>query len=134
MSRSSRLSLAAILAMTVAPVMGQDVAGLRFDDILGKWNINYVDGRTSTFTMSREDDGTPRIVVKTELGEGEAREIVIEGDTLTFDGEVVSGSGQTIRTEYIVKYWDGRLAGTGETSRGPGDVDLATPFFATRAE
>lgn len=134
MSRSIRLSLAAILVMTVVSVMGQNAAVLSFDDIVGKWNVNYVNGRTSTFTLSRQDDGTPKIMVETEIGKGEAREIVIDGDTITFQSEVVDGSGRIIRTEYIVKYWDGRLAGTGETTGGPGDVEPATPFFAVRGE
>ena len=134
MKSSIPLSLAAILAMTVVPVMGQDDAALSFDDILGEWNVNYVSGRTSTFTISKDDDGTPTIIVKTEFGEGEAREIVIDGDMITFQSEVVDGSGQTIRSEYIVKYSDGMLAGTGKTTGRPGDVEGARVFFATKAE
>ena len=135
MKRAIQLSLAAIWAMTVGPVMGQDEASLDFDEIVGVWSLNYENGQTGTFTMSKRLlVGMPRIIVTTEFGESEALDIAIEGDAITFRREIIDGLGQTIRIEYIAKLVDGKLEGTGETSGLPGDLDGTTRFTATRAE
>ena len=128
------MSLVAICAMTVVPVMGQNEAPLRFDDIVGVWSLSYEDGATGTFTMSRQRNGTPNIIVTTDFGKSDVRDIVIKGDTITFHREVVDGLGQTIRIDYAAKLVDGKLKGTGKTIGLPGDLDRTAPFTATRAE
>ena len=60
------LLIAAVLALTAAPVMAQ--AALNFNDLVGKWSLMYDDGQTGTFTFSKNDDGTPKVVVSTMAG------------------------------------------------------------------
>src|SRR6185436_4004647 len=95
MKTAIRWLLLAALAVTAAPAMAQ--TALNFNDLVGKWNLMYEDGQTETFTVSKNDDGTPKVVVSTMAGgESVAKEVVVKGDTISFtraiDVQGLSGS------------------------------------------
>jgi hypothetical protein len=137
MMRTIRLPLAAVLAITavvvIVVVMAQNRAPLSSDDIVGVWNLTYDDGTTGTFTVSRKGDAA-KVMVTTTFGKSEARDVVIEGDTITFHREVVDGLGQTLRIDYRAKLADGKLEGTGKRTGLSGELDGTAAFTATRAE
>ena len=109
-------------------------APLNFNDLVGKWNLTYEDGQTTgTLTFSKNDDGTPKVVVATSAGgESVAKEVAIKGDTITFTRTIdVQGLAGTVT--YTAKLVDGALKGAGEVKLG--DMPVApTPFTATKAK
>jgi len=137
MRTAMRWLLSAALAATAAPAMAQ--APLDFDDLVGVWNLMYEDGQTGTFTFSKNDDGTPKVVVSTMAGgESVAKEVAIKGDTITFTREITA-QGLSGSVTYTAKLVDGALKGTGDVKLGdpgggaPGG-GAPTPFTATRAK
>jgi hypothetical protein len=125
-----------MLAVTAASLMAQ--AALNFNDLVGKWNLMYDDGQMGTFTFSKNDDGTPKVVVSTMAGgESTAKNVVIKGDTITFTRDI-NAQGLTGSVTYTAKLVEGALKGTGDVKLG-GDAAAAgaggpTPFTATRAK
>jgi hypothetical protein len=131
-----RWLLLAALAVTATPVMAQ--APLKFDDLVGKWNLMYEDGQTTgTFTMSKNPDGTPKVVVSTTAGgESVAKDVVIKGDTITFTRELTA-QGLSGTVTYTAKLVDGALKGTGDVKLAAGGAPgagMPTPFTATKAK
>lgn len=132
-----RMALAAALAVTATVTMAQ--ATLDFDDLVGVWNLTYEGGQTGSFTMSKNDDGSPKIVVSTaQGGDSEARDIMIEGDMIKF-GRDINLQGQSLSVNYMARLVDGKLEGTGEVDLGGGGGAAGagggpTPFTATKAE
>jgi hypothetical protein len=152
MSRFNRWLLAAALAMTATAATAQNAA-LKVDDIVGVWNMMYESGESGSFTITKNDDGTAKIVVQTtQGGQSEARDIKIEGDTLSF-ARTINVGGQAGSVNYTAKLVDGKLEGTGLVNLGggapgggapggaaPGGAPAGgapaaapTPFTATRA-
>src|SRR5262245_58551715 len=87
MRRAMGWLFSAALAVTAASVAAQ--APLNFNDLVGKWNLMYEDGQTGTFTFSKNDDGSPKVVVSTMAGgESVAKEVSIKGDTITIMREI----------------------------------------------
>ncbi len=130
MKTAMRWLLSAAL-MTAAPAMAQ--APLNFNDLVGVWNLMYEDGQTGTFTFSKNNDGTPKVVVSTMAGgESIAKEVIIKGDTITITRDIsVQGQGGSVI--YSAKLVDGALKGAGEVKLG--DAPIApTPFTATKAK
>ena len=130
MRTAMRWLLLAALAVTSAPAMAQ--APLKFDDLVGKWNLMYEDGQTGTFTFSKNADGTPKVVVSTMAGgESVAKEVVIKDDTITFTRDIaVQGLNGSVT--YTAKLVDGSLKGTGNVKLG--DAGTPTPFTAKKAK
>lgn len=138
MKNMIRLLLAVGIGIAANPLIAQDGNELNFDRIVGVWSISYEDGQTGTFTMSKEDDGAPRIKVTTgQGGESEARDIQIEGDTIAFSRDV-NMERETFSVNYQARLVNGKLEGTGKVvlnSAFAGAAGGATvPFTATRAE
>ena len=128
MGIAMRWLLSAALALMAAVAQ----APLNFNDLVGKWNLMYEDGQTGTFTFSKNDDGTPKVVVSTMAGgESVAKEVAIKGDTITFTREIaVQGLAGSVT--YTAKLVEGALKGTGNVKLG--DAPMPTPFTATRAK
>ena len=125
------LLIAAVLALTAAPVMAQ--AALNFNDLVGKWSLMYDDGQTGTFTFSKNDDGTPKVVVSTMAGgESVAKDVVVKGDTITFTRDI-NVQGLTGSVTYTAKLVEGALKGSGNVKLGDAD-GMVTPFTATKAK
>ena len=148
MTKFNRWLLAAALAATATAATAQN-ATLKVDDIVGVWNMAYTSGESGTFTITKNDDGTAKIVVQTTAGgQSEARDIRIEGDTVSFARDINVG-GQAGSVNYTARLVDGKLEGGGLVNRGggaPGGAPGAapaggapaggtepTPFTATRA-
>ena len=130
MKTAMRWLLLAALAVTAAPTIAQ--APLNFNDLLGVWNLMYEDGQMGTFTFSKNNDGTPKVVVSTMAGgESVAKEVVIKGDTITFTREIAVQELKGSVT-YTGKLVAGALKGTGDVKLG--DVGTPTPFTATKAK
>ena len=132
MRTALRWLLSAALAIGAVPAMAQ--APLNFNDLVGKWNLMYEDGQTTgTFTFSKNDDGTPKVVVSTTAGgESVAKEVVIKGDTISFT-RVIDVAGAAGSVTYTAKLVEGALKGAGEVKLGDMPVP-PTPFTATRAK
>ena len=137
MRTAMRWLLLAALAVTATPAVAQ--APLNFNDLVGVWNLMYDDGQTGTFTMSKNPDGTPKVVVSTMAGgESVAKDVVIKGDTITFTREITA-QGLSGSVTYTAKLVAGALKGTGDvklTADGgpaPG-AGMPTPFTATKAK
>jgi hypothetical protein len=132
-----RWLLPAVLALAAAPAIAQ--APLKFDDLVGVWNLMYDDGQTGTFTMSKNPDGTPKIVVSTMAGgESVAKDVAIKGDTITFARDI-NAQGLTGSVTYTAKLVDGALKGTGDVKLAAGGAGapgagMPTPFTATKAK
>ena len=137
-----RWLLSAALAVTAAPAMAQ--APLNFNDLVGVWNLMYEDGQTGTFTFSKSDAGTPKVVVSTMAGgESVAKDIVIKGDTITFTRDIAA-QGLSGSVTYTAKLVAGALKGTGDVKLGgpdggaggggAGGGGAPTPFTATKAK
>ena len=127
-----RLFSVVVLVITAASASSQ--ATLNFNDLVGKWNLMYEDGQTTgTFTFSKNDDGTPKVVVSTSAGgESIAKEVVIKGDTISFTRTIdVAGAAGSVT--YTAKLVEGALKGAGEVKLGDMPVP-PTPFTATRAK
>lgn len=146
----NRWMLTATLAAIAATATAQ-IPALRVDDIVGVWNMMYESGEGGTFTITKNDDGTAKIVVQTtQGGQSEAKDIVFNGDTVTF-ARTINVGGQAGSVNYTAKLVDGKLQGTGLVNLGgaPGGAPGAapaggapaggapaaapTPFSATRA-
>lgn len=101
---------------------------LSLDDLVGIWNMAYSHGEIGTFSISRQENGRTKIDVWTsKSGESEARDVVIEGDTITFDRNVGRG-GEAVDVIYTARLVDGELVGTSKVVVG----NLA--FKATKSE
>jgi hypothetical protein len=146
--------LAAALTLTASAATAQAAATLKVDDLVGVWNMMYESGEGGTFTITKNADGTPKIVVQTtQGGQSEANNIVINGDTLTF-ARTINVGGQAGSVNYTAKLVDGKLQGTGLVNLGgaapggaapggaapggaaggaPAGGAMPTPFTATRA-
>ena len=132
MRTAMRWLLLAALAVTAAPAIAQ--APLNFNDLVGVWNLMYEDGQTGTFTMSKNPDGSPKVVVSTMAGgESVAKDVVIKGDTITFTREITA-QGLSGSVTYTAKMVDGALKGTGDVKLAGADGGMPTPFTATRAK
>jgi hypothetical protein len=132
MRTTMRWLLPAVLALTAVPAIAQ--APLNFKSLVGVWNLMYEDGQTGTFTMSNNADGTPKIVVSTMAGgESVAKDIVIKGDTITFNREI-NAQGLSGSVTYTARLVDGALKGTGDVKLAGADAGMPTPFTATRAK
>lgn len=141
----NRWLLTAALAVTATAATAQN-ATLKVDDVVGVWNMMYESGESGTFTITKNADGTAKIVVQTTAGgQSEARDIKIEGDTISFARDINVG-GQAGSVNYTAKLVDGTLQGGGLVNLGgaPGGAPGAapadgapaaapTPFTATRA-
>ena len=129
--------LSAAVAVTAAPAMAQ--AQLNFNDLVGVWSLAYEDGQTGTFTFSKNNDGTPKVVVSTMAGgESVAKDIVIKGDTISFTRDIAA-QGLSGSVTYTARLVDGALKGTGDVKlAGPDGGAPAggapTPFTATKAK
>ena len=137
MRPAMRRLLSAALAVTAASAVAQ--ATLNFNDLVGVWNLMYEDGQTGTFTFSKNNDGTPKVVVSTMAGgESVAKEVVIKGDTITFTRDIdVQGLSGSVT--YTAKLVDGALKGTGDVKLGGPDGGFPgggapTPFTPTKAK
>lgn len=121
----------AVLAVSSASVAAQ--GPLNFNDLVGVWNLTYEDGQTGTFTFSKNPDGTPKAVVSTMTGgESVAKEIVINGDTITITRQI-DVQGLVGSVTYTAKLVEGALKGAGEVKLG--DMPIPpTPFTATKAK
>ena len=131
MRTAMRWLLSAALVVTAVSAMAQ--APLNFNDLVGKWNLMYEDGQSGTFTFSKNDDGTPKVVVSTMAGgESVAKEVVIKGDTIVITREInVQGAAGSVT--YTAKLVEGALKGAGDVKLG--DTPIApTPFTATKAK
>ena len=136
MKIAMRWLISAALAVTAATVMAQ--AALNFIDLVGQWNLMYEDGQTGTFTFSKNDDGTPKVVVSTMAGgESVAKNIVVKGDTITFTRDI-NAQGLTGSVTYTARLVDGALKGTGDVKLAGPDgalgAGMPTPFTATKAK
>ena len=137
MRTAVRWLLSAALAVTTAPTMAQ--APLNFNDLVGVWNLMYEDGQTGTFRFSKNDNGTPKVVVSTMAGgESVAKDVVIKGDTIAFTRDIAV-QGLSGSVTYTAKLVDGALKGTGDVKLGGPDggapgAGALTPFTATRAK
>ena len=135
MRTAVRWLLSAALAVTAAPTMAQ--APLNFNSLVGVWNLMYEDGQTGTFTFSKNDDGTPKVVVSTMAGgESVAKDVVIKGDTITFTRDIAV-QGLSGSVTYTAKLVEGALKGSGDVKLGGPDGGAPgggapTPFTATR--
>jgi hypothetical protein len=119
-----------VLVVAAAPAIAQ--TPLNFNDLVGVWNLMYEDGQTGTFTFSKNNDGTPKVVVSTMAGgESVAKEVVIKGDTITFTRDIAV-QGLSGSVTYTAKLVDGALKGTGDVKLG--DVGTPTPFTAKKAK
>ena len=147
----NRWLLTAAVAAIATAAAAQN-ATLKVDDIVGVWNMMYESGEGGTFTITKNDDGTAKIVVQTtQGGQSEANNIVINGDTITF-ARTINVGGQAGSVNYSAKLVDGKLQGTGLVNLGGGAPGAApgaapaggapaggapaaapTPFTATRA-
>jgi len=126
-----RWLLSAALAVTSASAVAQ--APLNFNDLVGVWNLMYEDGQTGTFTMSKNPDGSPKVVVSTMAGgESVAKDVVIKGDTITFTRDI-NVQGATGSVTYTAKLVDGALKGSGDVKLG-GPEGTVTPFTAKKAK
>lgn len=140
MRNAMRLWLTAVFAVMAAPAMAQDAKMLHLEDLLGVWNLTYEGGQTGSFTISKNDDGTPKIMVSTaQGGDSEARDIVIKGDMITFARDI-DLQGQSMSVNYMAKLVAGKLEGSGEVQAGGGGGGAGgpgggpTPFTATKAK
>src|SRR5262245_64815257 len=125
MRTATKWLLSAALVVAAAPATAQ--TPLNFNDLVGVWNLMYEDGQTGTFTFSKNNDGTPKVVVSTMAGgESVGKEVVIKGDTITLLGDVAV-QGLSGSVTYTAKLVDGALKGTGDVKLG----DVGTP---TRSE
>jgi len=136
-----RLALMAALVMSAVLAVAQAQKPLKLDDLVGVWNMTYLDGQgqTGKFTISKNADGTPKVSVSTVFGDSEARNIVIEGDTITFIRDL-SIQGVASRVNYKATLRDGKLEGSAVltatpppnsgSAQGPGPTP--TPFSATK--
>ena len=137
MRTAMRWLLSAALVVTAAPAMAQ--APLNFNGLVGVWNLMYEDGQTGTFTFSKNDNGTSKVVVSTMAGgESVAKDIVIKGDTITFTRDIAV-QGLSGSVTYTAKLVEGALKGTGDVKLGGPDGGALgggapTPFTATRAK
>ena len=137
MRTAMRWLLSAALVVTAVSAMAQ--APLNFNDLVGKWNLMYEDGQSGTFTFSKNDDGTPKVVVSTMAGgESAAKNIVIKGDTITFTRDITA-QGLSGSVTYTAKLADGALKGSGDVKLGGPDGAVPggttpTPFTATKAK
>jgi hypothetical protein len=130
MKTAMRWLLMTALAVTAAPAVAQ--TPLNFNDLVGKWNLMYEDGQMGTFTFSKNDDGTPKVVVSTMAGgESVAKEVVIKGDTISFT-RAIDVQGLAGSVTYTAKLVEGALKGTGDVKLG--DQGAPTAFTATRAK
>ena len=131
MRTGRRWLLAAALAVAAVPAMAQ--AALNFNDLVGVWNLTYDDGQTGTFTFSKNDNGSPKVVVSTMAGgESVAKDVVIKGDTITFTRDI-NVQGLTGSVTYTAQLADGALKGTGNVKLGDADA-MPTPFTAKKAK
>lgn len=125
----NRWLLTAAVAAIATSAVAQNVA-LKVDDIVGVWNMMYESGEGGTFTITKNADGTPKIVVQTtQGGQSEANDIVINGDTITF-ARTINVGGQAGSVNYSAKLVDGKLQGTGLVNLGggaPGGAPGAAP-------
>ena len=102
--------------MVSAVAMAQNA--LKVDDLIGVWNMMYESGEGGTFTITKNENGTAKIVVATtQGGESEARDVVINGDTITF-ARTINVGGQAGSVDYSAKLVDGKLQGTGLVNLG----------------
>ena len=133
-----------------APAEAEQATSL-VDELVGTWNRAYESGTSGTFTITKNADGTPQIVVMTDQGgQSTARDVVITDDTITFARDI-NLQGQTGSVNYSATLVDGSLQGTGEVNLGaPGGAAGGgaagggggfggapagpTPFTATKAQ
>jgi hypothetical protein len=131
MKIAMRCLLSAALAMAVMPVRAQ--APLNFNDLVGVWNLTYDDGQTGTFTFSKNENGTPKVVVSTMAGgESVAKDVVIKGNTITFTRDI-NVQGVTGSVTYTATLVEGALKGTGDVKLGDAG-GMPTPFTAKKAK
>jgi hypothetical protein len=91
---------------------------LSVDDLVGVWNMTYESGEGGTFTITKNENGTAKVVVvTTQGGESEARDVAISGDTITF-ARTINVGGQAGSVNYSAKLVDGKLQGTGLVNLG----------------
>ena len=126
-----RWLLLAAWAVTATSAVAQ--APLNFNDLVGKWDLMYEDGQTGTFTFSKNDNGTPKVVVSTMAGgESVAKDVVIKGDTITFTRDIAV-QGLSGSVTYTAKLVEGALKGSGDVKLGDAGGN-ATPFTAKKAK
>jgi hypothetical protein len=140
--RNAMQFLAAVaLTVTAASALAQNAATLKVDDLVGVWNMTYESGEGGTFTITKNENGTAKIVVSTtQGGESEARDVAIAGDTISF-ARTINVQGQAGSVNYTAKLVDGKLQGSGLVNLGAADgaapggapAAMPTPFTATRA-
>jgi hypothetical protein len=131
MRSTKRFLLAAALAVTTGPVVAQAPQTLSVDDLVGVWDMRYEDGQAGKFTISKNDDGTPKIIVSTaQGGQSAAHDVVFAKDTVAFARDITL-QGQSLIVTYTAKHADGKLLGSAKFNLGNGS---AMSFTATRAD
>ena len=135
-------TLSAALVLGANLSIAQDTASLDLDQLLGTWNIVYDMGQgqqTGTITVTKNDDGSPKIAMSTTGGgASEARDIRIEGDTITYVRDV-SAQGQSLSVSYSAKLVGNVLEGSfvldlGEFAGAAGGLGGPTAWKATKVE
>jgi hypothetical protein len=127
--------------LVLAAGIGNGQESLDLDALLGTWNMTYDMGQgqeTGTITISRNDDGDPMISMSTSGGgASNARDIEIDGDTLTYTRDV-NAQGQSLSVNYTAKLMEGKLEGSFELDLGgvggAGGLGGPTAWTATKAE
>lgn len=142
MKKTTPWILSTALVLTATLAIAQDSAPLDLDQLLGTWNMTYDMGQgpqTGTITVSKNDDGSPKIVMSTTGGgESEARDIKFEGDSVMYSRDV-SAQGQSLVVSYTAKLMEGKLEGSfeldlGDLAGAAGGLGGPTQWMATKAE
>ena len=133
---------AVTFTLAAVSAAAQGSAALSLDQLIGTWDMSYDMGQgpqTGTIAVSRNDDGSPKIMMSTTGGgNSEARDIRIEGDSITFARDV-SAQGQSLSVSYMARLVDGKLDGTfeldlGDLAGAAGGLAGPTAWMATKAE
>jgi len=116
-------SLLFLSSLTISPM----ALSLELSELLGTWTMSYnMMGQgqaTGTITISQADDGSARIVVSSAAGgNSEAKNIEINGDTLSFSRDI-NAQGQSLSVTYTAQLVAGELQGEFELSIGGGATD-----------
>lgn len=129
------------ISMLVAMAFTINIQALEVDELVGTWNMTYdnqLGPQTGTITVSKADDGSAKIVMATSGGgSSDAKNIAIDGDTLTFSRDV-NVQGQSLAVNYTAQLMEGQLKGSftldlGGQAAALGAAAGPTAWTATRA-
>ena len=121
-------SLLFLVSLAISPM----ALSLELSELVGTWTMSYnMMGQgqaTGTITISEADDGSAKIVVSSAAGgNSEAKDVEINGDTLTFSRDI-NAQGQSLAVSYTAQLVGDELQGEFELSIGGG----ATSWTATK--